>query len=359
LVRLGLLLAGGGARCRRVLAGLPDGLDPVGALDRSGAPPTLLRAVRELSREVAPALLDRIAGLGWRWVVPSDDDFPSLLAAISDPPYGLFVRGPLGVAPAVSVVGSRAATPYGRQVARMLGEELGRSGVVVVSGMARGVDACAHRGALAVAGVTWAVWGTGPDRIYPPEHAELAEEIAAAGALVTEYPPGTPPRRYHFPERNRLIAGLAEATVVVEAGVRSGALSTARQAVDEGREVFAVPGAVFSRQSVGPNTLLRLGARPLLTAADVLEVVAPAASDRPTPRRSEADGWLLDGLEQGAVFSPDELAARSGASVAEVLAELLRLELAGVVERLDDGRYARTSGNGPAAPAGWPDRMDA
>jgi len=299
-------------------------------------------------RESVPALLDRLGALGWRWIVPADAEYPALLRAINDPPLGLFVRGRLDAAAAVSVVGSRAATPYGRQVARMLGERLAGAGVVVVSGMARGVDACAHDGAIGAGGATWAVWGTGPDTIYPPEHASLAEEIASAGALLTEYPPGTPPRRHHFPERNRLIAGISEATVVVEAAARSGALSTARQAVDEGREVFAVPGAIFSKQSVGPNTLLRLGARPLVTASDVLELVAPGwLEGAGVPARSE-DGWLLASLEAGVAATVDELSARTGAAVADVLGELLRLEVVGAIERLADGRYARSTGNGPA-----------
>lgn len=230
----------------------------------------------------------------------------------------------------------------------MLGEELAGAGITVVSGMARGVDACAHRGALAVGGRTLAVWGTGPDRLYPPEHAGLAGEIAEAGALLTEYPPGTPARRHHFPERNRLIAGMGEATIVVEAAARSGALSTARQAVEEGREVLAVPGAIFSKLSVGPNTLLRLGARPLLTAADVLELVAPQSSSGGAVRNRSAEGWLLARLEAGDAATVDELSARTGAAVAEVLGELLRLEVDGAVERLADGRYARASGNAPA-----------
>jgi DNA processing protein len=247
----------------------------------------------------------------------------------------------------VAVVGSRAATPYGRQVSRLLGEELARAGVVVVSGMARGVDACAHGGALAAAGPTWAVWGSGPDRVYPPEHARLAEAIADAGALLTEYPPGTPPLRHHFPERNRLIAGIADATVVVEAAAGSGALGTARQAVDEGREVFAVPGPIFSELSVGPNTLLRLGARPLVTARDVLEVVAPGAACGVAARAERSDdGWLLAKLPAGTARTVDELAADTSVAMPVLLSELLRRELEGAVERLPDGRFARVVGNG-------------
>jgi len=344
--RLALLLAGVGARCRRLLAADPLAGDPLEALERQGAPAAVIGAAARLGREAVPGLLAGLEPTGWRWLVPADDEFPERLRSTADPPLGLFVRGLLAAGPAVAVVGSRAATPYGRQVARLLGEELGRAGVVVVSGMARGVDACAHEGALAAPGSTWAVWGSGPDRLYPPEHGRLAEAIAGGGALVTEYPPGTPPRRHHFPERNRLIAGLADATVVVEAAAASGALGTARQALEEGREVFAVPGAIFSELSVGPNTLLRLGARPLLTARDVLEVVAPGVAAAAAGAGRSAAGWLLEKLPAGVARTVDELAAAAGVALPVLLPELLRLELEGTIERLPDGRFARRSGNG-------------
>jgi len=347
--RLALLLAGCGARCRRLLAADASTVDPLETLGRAGAPRAVLGAARRLLREAVPALLEGLDRTGWRWLVPADDELPERLRATADPPLGLFVRGRLAPGPAVAVVGSRAATPYGRQVARLLGEQLARAGVAVVSGMARGVDACAHEGALAAGGSTWAVWGSGPDRIYPPEHGRLAEAIAASGALVSEYPPGTPPLRHHFPERNRLIAGIADATVVVEAGASSGALGTARAAVEEGREVFAVPGGIFSELSVGPNTLLRLGARPLLNACDVLDMVAPGAALARAVRVDRADGgWLLGLLPSGAARTVDELAAEAGVTVPVVLSELLRLELEGAAERLPDGRLTRRSGNGAA-----------
>jgi DNA processing protein len=327
-----------------LLAGEPLAGDPFEVLERAGAPAAVLGAAARMLREAVPGLLAALEGIGWRWLVPADSEFPERLRSTADPPLGLFARGRLTAAPAVAVVGSRAATPYGRQVARLLGEELARAGVVVVSGLARGVDACAHQGALAAAGSTWAIWGSGPDRVYPPEHARLAEAIADTGALITEYPPGTPPLRHHFPERNRVIAGIADATVVVEAAAGSGALGTARQALDEGREVFAVPGGIFSELSVGPNTLLRLGARPLLTARDVLEVVAPGAARAREQR--PADGWLLGKLSPGTARTVDELAADAGVAVPLLLSELLRLELEGAVERLPDGRFARMDGNG-------------
>ena len=228
LLRLGLVLAGGGARVRRLVARLPSAETDLEALANIGAPRALLATADRLAASEAPEVIRRISEIGWRWVVPGDGDYPELLEASSDPPLGLFVRGELKRSPAVAIVGARRATPYGLQVARLLGEELGRGGVVVVSGMARGVDEAAHRGCLEVGGSSWAVWGAGPDRIYPPEHARLANELAATGALVTEYPPGTPPRRHHFPERNRVIAALTAAVVVVEAAARSGALITAR-----------------------------------------------------------------------------------------------------------------------------------
>lgn len=240
------------------------------------------------------------------------------------------------------MVGARRATTYGREVAEYLGRELGAAGVWVVSGMARGVDAAAHRGALAGGGPTAAVWGCGPDRVYPPEHDGLAEEIAAAGCLISEYPPGTAPLARHFPERNRIIAGLAQVLVVVEAGERSGSLISARLALEEGREVMAVPGSVFSRLSAGPNGLLRAGAAPVVSASDVLEVlgVEPAAgSDGEVPA-------LLEHLSAGGALSVDELAARAGQPIARILEQVLELELAGWLVREADGRYRRGRSKG-------------
>ncbi|MDD5562484.1 MAG: DNA-processing protein DprA [Thermoanaerobaculaceae bacterium] len=286
-----------------------------------------------------PGVEGALARLQWRWSAAGDADFPAGLAATADPPLGLFLRGSLPQARAVALVGARRATAYGREVAEYLGRELAAAGVAVVSGMARGVDAAAHRGALAGGGGTVAVWGAGPDRVYPPEHAELAGEIAAAGCLLTEYPPGAPPLAHHFPERNRLIAGLAEAVVVIEADERSGALITARLALDEGREVLAVPGSVFSRLSAGPNGLLRAGAAPVLSADDVLAAIG-------LPPRAAAPGGpepaLLALIPAGEAVTVDRLAAASGQPVAQVLEGLLALELAGRVARETDGRYRRS-----------------
>ena len=198
-------------------------------------------------------------------------ELPPLLRAIHDPPRRLYLRG--GGAhdvlrrPAVAVVGARACSPYGAQVARMLGRDLAAAGVAVVSGMARGVDGEAHRGALESDGHTIAVLGCGIDRDYPAAHASLARAIAERSLLVSEYEPGVPPAPFRFPARNRIVAGLCVATVVVEARERSGALITADFALEEGREVFAVPGEITSTLSAGTNALLRLGATPLTSAA--------------------------------------------------------------------------------------------
>ncbi len=339
--RLGLLLAGGGAAVRRAVAGLPDGAAPLPSLVRAPLPGSLLERARRAARTDAPRVLEEVAAAGWRFMVPGEPGYPEGVRELSDPPLGLFVRGTLPDAPAAAVVGSRQASPYGRQVARALGEELARAGVAVVSGMARGVDAAAHAGALAAGGPTLAVWGTGPDRVYPPEHRRLAAAIADAGALVTEFPPGTPPRRHHFPQRNRILAGLAQVVVVVEAAVRSGALVTARLALEEGREVLAVPGSIFAPLSLGPNALLRLGARPMLSPADVLEELGLARGGRPAPAAGDGEDPLLGILPPGEALAVDELAERGKMSVGDLLVRLVELEVEGRVERLPDGRFAR------------------
>jgi DNA processing protein len=344
LFRLGLVLAGGGARIRRLAAELDRGSPLLAALSERGAPRAMLEAATRIAEAEARTVVDTIESVGWRWIVPTDDEYPQLLNASSDPPLGLFVRGRLDDLQTVAIVGSRRATPYGRQVAHLLGEELAQAGVIVVSGMARGVDGAAHRGALDAGGQTWAVWGAGPDRVYPPEHGKLADDIAESGALITEYPPGTPPRRHHFPERNRILAGLVRAVVVVEAAARSGALITARQAIEEGRDVLAVPGNIFSELSVGPNTLLRVGARPLLTPRDLFDAIGCEPGEE---KRTVREHGLLKSLGAGEALTVDEIAARAGVAVAEALGDLLALELAGEVERGADGCYSRLHPSSP------------
>jgi DNA processing protein len=224
-----------------------------------------------------------------RWVDRADPAFPPLLGAIHDPPPGLFLRGRGATGllrqPAVAVVGARSCTDYGARVARSLGRELAAAGVVVVSGLARGVDGWAHRGAIEAGGVTIAVLGCGVDRDYPRAHAVLAARLAETGLIASEYPPGVAPAPWRFPARNRILAGLTAATVVVEARERSGALITADLALEEGRDVLAVPGEITSPLSRGTNGLLRLGATAVTGAADVLEAIgiAPAQAARVPP----------------------------------------------------------------------------
>ena len=275
----------------------------------------------------------QLAARGYRFVARSAQGFPSLLEAIHDPPAGLFLRGEAQLEllsrPAVAVVGARACSGYGASVARSLGRELARAGLVVVSGMARGIDAEAHRGALEAGGPTVAVFGCGIDRDYPAAHAELARRIAANGLLVSEYAPGVEPAPWRFPARNRIVAGLCAATVVVEARERSGALITADLALEEGREVLAVPGEITSSLSAGTNALLKLGASPLTVAADVLESFGLAPAEPPR----ETSG-LLDLLPATA----DELVRRTGQPAAEIARALVELELAGAAVA-HDGIY--------------------
>ena len=211
---------------------------------------------------------------GFRFVGRSEPSFPRPLLELHDPPPGLFIRGSASVEllsqPAVAIVGARMCSSYGGQVARMLGRELAAAGLVVTSGLARGVDGEAHRGALEAGGATVAVLGCGIDRDYPAAHAHLAKGICANGLVVSEYAPGVEPSPWRFPARNRIIAGLCHATVIVEARERSGALITADFALEAGREVLAVPGEITSTLSAGANALLRLGATPLTSSADVL-----------------------------------------------------------------------------------------
>ena len=280
--------------------------------------------------------VDYLAGLekaGVRWLARSDREFPPLLRAIHDPPPGLFVRGiaPIELlrGPTVAVVGARACSPYGAQVARMLGRELAAAGLVVVSGLARGIDGEAHRGALESGGSTVAVLGCGIDRDYPAAHTELAAQVRASGATVSEYAPGVEPAPWRFPARNRIIAGLCAATVVVEARERSGALITADLALEEGRDVLAVPGEITSALSRGTNDLLRLGATPLTGADDVLELFGLARVEVQSVEVSANADLVLTRLRD-APTSADALVRMTSLDAGAVASALTELELAGL-----------------------------
>jgi DNA processing protein len=275
-----------------------------------------------------------LAARNLRFVGRSEPEYPPLLQELHDPPAGLFVRGSpeleLLRRPAVAIVGARACSAYGSQVARLLARELAGAGLVVVSGLARGVDGEAHRGALDSGGPTVGVLGCGIDRDYPAAHAQLAARICERGLVVSEYAPGVEPAPWRFPARNRVIAALAAATVVVEARERSGALITADFALEGGREVFAVPGEITSALSSGTNALLRLGATPLTAAADVLEALGVEAPE-PPPLDLDGDAALVLEVLASAGAGVDELVHGTGLDAAAVATALAELELVGVV----------------------------
>jgi DNA processing protein len=269
----------------------------------------------------------------------SDARFPARLKAIFDPPPALYLRGSgepdLLRRRAVAVVGARSCSPYGAQVARMLGRELAAAGLVVISGLARGIDGEAHRGALESGGPTVGVLGCGIDRDYPAANAALSRRMEEDGLVVSEYEAGVEPAPWRFPARNRIIAGLCEAVVVVEARERSGALITADFALEEGREVFAVPGEITSALSVGSNALLRLGATPLTGSGDVLDALGiERAGPAQDPEVSESAKRLL-GLVRDTPSAADELVARAALEAGAVSVALTELELAGLVAAAD------------------------
>ncbi|HZC67388.1 MAG TPA: DNA-processing protein DprA [Nitrospirales bacterium] len=283
-----------------------------------------------------------------------DERYPELLRAIHDPPAVLYCDGmpELGDRQAVAIVGSRQATPYGLRVTDALAGELSGLGFTIVSGLARGIDAAAHRAALEAGGRTIAVLGCGLDVVYPPEHASLLNEIAGQGAVLTEFAPGTPPLARHFPQRNRIISGLALGVVVVEAAEDSGSLITARLALEQGREVFAVPGSIDAPTSRGPHGLLKQGAKLVETVDDIIEELLPQiertegtvktsrrVSPAPDlPNLSPEERVMLE-LMSREPRHLDDLTERSLLPAAEVARILLSLELKALVKQLPGQRY--------------------
>ena len=356
------LVPGVGPKMRRAL------------LERFGSPQAVLEAAPSELRSVhgvGPKLTEKIVAArreidaegeialcrqrGIQIVVDTDDGYPPLLGEIHDPPGVLFVRGQLkpqdGMA--IAIVGTRHPTQYGLRQAERLAGSLARAGLTIVSGLARGIDGAAHRGALAAGGRTLAVLASGVLNIYPPEHDKLAEEIAARGAVLSESPPRAEPLAGTFPQRNRIISGLSLGVIVVEAGESSGALITARHAMEQGREVFAVPGRIEDRASRGCHRLIRDGVKLVQSPEDVLEELGPLF--RPTPRE---DGQivhhpaelLLNELEQqvlaavgGEATSIDAMVAQTGLSVPQVLSTVSVLEMRRVIRRLSGTTVARIS----------------
>jgi len=302
-------------------------------------------------RAKADAAVARAAANAVTPIVWSDARYPAALAAIVDPPPVLWTRGDPAAwdGTLVAIVGSRAASAYARSVATTLAADLAGRGIAVVSGLARGVDSAAHRGALDADGVTIAVLGSGLDVVYPPEHAPLATDIARRGVVVSELVPGTPPLPEFFPRRNRIISGLSRAVVVIEAGEKSGSLITARCALEQGRDVLAVPGNVLSGRNRGAHALLKDGAKVVESADDILEELGVGvagsgcrvAGSMGSAGSAGSRDPILDCLVPGEPSDLDEIAERSGLLPSRLLPRLMELELAGAIARVGGGRFVR------------------
>jgi len=356
LVALSLLRLGSDTRAARLFK---DVLMPelVTGVTASGAALERLSAILDVARgerrariqraELAARLATRAASA--QQLTPFsffDDAYPAVLRAIPDPPIVLWQKGDASALnkPSVAIVGSRRGSPNGLEVSRRLARELSEAGLVVVSGLARGIDAAAHRGALDAAGQTVAVLGNGIDVAYPPENLRLAVEIAERGVVVSEYPPGTRPEARNFPLRNRIISGLSKAVLVVEASEKSGSLITARAALEQGRDVLAVPGNVMSGNYRGCHALIKDGARLVETVDDILDEIGwtrPQAAEGSQDVKAFGSNGLVALMAAGEPVSVDQLAVETGRSVAEWLAELSELELAGKVSRTPGGTFIR------------------
>ena len=316
------------------------------------------RAIREPDSDTLNRSLEWLDRDQHHFLALDDEAYPALLKTIPDPPMLLFVRGNkdcLGL-PQLAMVGSRNPTPVGLETARMFARHLSVSGLAITSGMALGIDSASHRGALDAGGVTIAVCGCGLDRVYPAGQESLAESIIQSGALISEFPPGTPPSRKNFPQRNRIVSGLSMGTLVVEAARASGSLITARHAAEQGREVFAVPGSIHNPQSRGCHQLIRQGAKLVESATDIFEelgamvgVLAETGYEdearetvTPAADQDRSHQQLLTTLGDE-TLPIDTLAERSGLTAREVSSMLLILELQGLVQTAPGGRYCKTA----------------
>jgi DNA processing protein len=290
-------------------------------------------------------LWDQMEAKGISVITSQDENYPKRLNEIDQPPPVLYMQGEIVENDewSVAIVGTRRVTAYGRQVAENIAGSLARNGLTIISGLARGVDSIAHKAALDAGGRTIAVLGSGLDRIYPPENQPLANQITINGALISEFSPNTPPEASNFPQRNRLISGLSLAVIVVEAGKKSGALITASFAADQGREVFSVPGNIFSPASMGTNRLIQNGAHPLLSAEQVLEILELSMV---AEHRSARVALPADGLEAQLYAAlgeeplhVDEITNRTEIPVEKVTAALTLMELKGMVRQVGGMQY--------------------
>jgi DNA processing protein len=365
-LRLSLTEGVGNETARQLLTafGSPQAIFEQDAAALNAAGTERLRRAIEAEPDELQALLARtmawLAGGKDRCILTlGDADYPATLLNITDPPLMLYLLGslvPAGEAearlsnlPCLAIVGSRNPTPQGQINAGQFAEALGAAGWCVVSGLALGVDAAAHQGALRAGGHTVAVVGTGLDRVYPRKHLELAHRIARRGLIISEFALGTPPLTANFPRRNRLISGLSRGTLVIEAALQSGSLITARLAADQGKEVFAIPGSIHSPLSRGCHQLIKQGAKLVESAQDVLEELQPAgtqaldlAGDSAPQASPPPDDPLLRAMGFDAC-SLDALQARTGLATAELQAQLLALELQGELARLPGGQFVRVA----------------
>jgi DNA processing protein len=319
---------------------------PTDVLRQSGLGQKTLENLLQIRAQVdLDRVWESIQAQGIQVLTWEDEAYPARLKEIDQPPPVLYLRGELkpGDTWAVAIVGTRRITAYGRQVTEEVASALARDGITIVSGLARGVDSVAHQAALEAGGRTLAVLGSGVDRIYPPEHRRLGEQVIAQGALVSDYPPGTPPDANNFPPRNRLISGLSLAVIVVEAGATSGALITAAFAADQGREVFAVPGNINAPSSQGTNRLVRDGAHPLLDVQDVLEVlnltmVTEQRVARAVLPADATEARLLQVLGRQPLHV-DDIRLQTGMPIEQVSAALALMELKGMVRQVGGMHY--------------------
>ena len=321
---------------------------PSAELRAAGLAPQALAALARPDAAVMRRCMKWLEGDGAQLVPINHPLYPGLLREIHDPPAVLFALGKPDtlVQPQIAIVGSRSATPLGRSTAHDFARSLSRRGLCVASGLAEGIDAAAHNGALDSGGRTLAVCAQGLDSVYPRSHAELARRIAAEGVLISENPPGTALKQWMFPRRNRIISGISAGVLVVEAASRSGANITARAAADEGREVFAVPGSIYSPASRGCHALIRNGAKLVEKPEDVLVELLPLLQN--VGRDAGGGEPAAPGLEELPLFgallhqspqSVDDLVKHTGRGAAEVAAELARLEIHGRIASLPDGRF--------------------
>ena len=315
---------------------------------KAGLSEEQIQAIKEVREKINPEKeMEKLNKLGISVLTIKDKNYPKLLAQIYDPPAILYYKGTLPKKEdfLVSVVGSRACTSYGRQVAEDLVYNLAKEGLTITSGLALGIDSIAHKAALEAQGKTIAVLGNGLDLIYPYSHKKLAEEIIEKdGAIVSEFPLGMPPLKQNFPQRNRIISGLSQATVVVEAALNSGALITAKSALEQNREVFAVPGSIYNPNSLGCNNLIKMGAHPVTSFEDILLELNIKPSEKVKREKvkgeTEEENLLLSLLSHEPI-SIDKLKELSKLDIAVLNANLIMLEIKGVVKNIGGGQYIR------------------